>query len=38
MFQSDRNKKFDLTEADKIAARAAILDDEQGAVRDDGSL
>lgn len=37
-FVSDRDRTFRLTAADKAAARAAILDDQQGAVRDNGSL
>lgn len=34
----DRNEQYNLTAADKAAARAAILDDRQGAIRSDGSL
>lgn len=34
----DRNATITLTAADKAAARAAILDDAQGMIRNDGSL
>jgi hypothetical protein len=33
-----RDSAIKLTQADKIAAKAAILDINQGMVRDDGSL
>jgi len=37
-FMVDRNAKFKLTNRDIAAVNAAILDDRQGVVRDDGSL
>lgn len=34
----NRNASLRLTTKDKAAAKAAILDDQQGAIRRDGSL
>lgn len=34
----DRDATITLTAADKAAAKAALLDSDQGVIRDDGSL
>lgn len=34
----DRNASLKLTKRDKEAAKAAVLDDQQGIIRSDGSL